>query len=196
MPDQVEPAREEDFDARFAAIVEQFRAEAEQESTLRGETPRDPDSDGSDADAPVAGSSLTDGDAATTPPPRTAINPPPLLRQVPPPRPPPPPPALDVPVWRGATGDASYEEILERLEEEDHFIPPPPRPLPPQEDLHFWGIIIGLTGGTALMLWLAIVRPDVSDWWIALSILLIVGGFVLLVLRDSDDDDRGDGAVV
>ena len=33
-------------------------------------------------------------------------------------------------------------------------------------------------------------------WWIALSILLIVGGFVLLVLRDSDDDDRGDGAVV
>ena len=48
----------------------------------------------------------------------------------------------------------------------------------------------------SLMLWLAILRPDVSDWWIALSILLIVGGFVLLVLRDSDDDDRGDGAVV
>lgn len=195
MPDQVEPAREEDFDARFAAIVEQFRAEAEQESTQRDERPSDPEAEAPDAASSVtdAGSSVTDGDA-TTPPPRTAINPPPLLRQVPPPTP--PLPALDVPVWRGATGDASYDEILERLEEEDHFIPPPPRPLPPQEDLHFWGIIIGLTGGTALMLWLAILRPDVSDWWIALSILLIVGGFVLLVLRDSDDDDRGDGAVV
>ena len=41
-----------------------------------------------------------------------------------------------------------------------------------------------------------IFRPDVSDWWLLAALGLIVGGFVLLVLRqphsrDEDDPDNG-----
>lgn len=163
---------DDDVDARFAEIVEQLRAEG-----------------------PLGAADPTSDIPRTPPGPVIpTVNPPPVLRPITPP--PPPPPALDVPVWRGATSDLDYEDLVAQVEAEDHYEPPPPRPLPPQEDLHFWGIIGGLVGGTVLMLWLVIFRPDVADWWTWLAILLIVGGFVLLVLRDSDDDDRGDGAVV
>lgn len=163
---------DDDVDARFAEIVEQ----------LRGEGPFD------------AGDPPPDVPGTPPGPVIPAVNPPPVLRSITPPAP--PPPALDVPVWRGATSDLDYEDLVAQVEADDHYEPPPPRPLPPQEDLHFWGIIGGLVGGTLLMLWLVIFRPDVADWWTWLAILLIVGGFVLLVLRDSNDDDRGDGAVV
>ena len=112
-----------------------------------------------------------------------------------------PPPSLgSIPVWRGATPppDAGEEEARAgaELDDEDHFEPGPTAPLPPQEDLHFWGIVVGLVAGPLLLLWLVIFRPDVSDWWLLAALGLIVGGFVLLVLRqphsrDEDDPDNG-----
>jgi hypothetical protein len=114
-----------------------------------------------------------------------------------------PPPSLgSIPVWRGAMPppDAGEAEDTvggaEPFDDEDHFEPGPVAPLPPQEDLHFWGIVVGLVAGPLLLLWLVIFRPDVSDWWLLAALGLIVGGFVLLVLRqphsrDEDDPDNG-----
>jgi hypothetical protein len=104
------------------------------------------------------------------------------------------------PVWRGAL--VPIDEALERAElapadaEDAHFEPGPLAPLPPTEDLHFWGIVVGLVAGPLLLLWLVIVRPDVSGWWTVAAVALTVGGFALLVLRqpatrDADDPDNG-----
>lgn len=82
---------------------------------------------------------------------------------------------------------------------EEHFVPGPTAPLPPQEDLHFWAILTGLVGGPLLLLWLVLFRPGVSGWWSLLAVGLSVGGFVLLVLRQPhsrEDDDPDDGARV
>jgi hypothetical protein len=107
------------------------------------------------------------------------------------------------PVWRGAPSGATdepaeVEEQLDRLDDDDdeHFEPGPLAPLPPQEDLQFWGIIVGLVGGPLLLLWLVLFRRDVSDWWTFLALGLTAGGFVLLVMRqphsrDEDDPDNG-----
>ena len=115
-----------------------------------------------------------------------------------------PPPSLGgIPVWRGATpppdageGEGAVEGSELFDDDEDHFEPGPTAPLPPQEDLHFWGIVVGLVAGPLLLLWLVIFRPDVSDWWLLAALGLIVGGFVLLVLRqphsrNEDDPDNG-----
>ncbi|MCI1262384.1 MAG: hypothetical protein LKG20_08950 [Tetrasphaera jenkinsii] len=106
-----------------------------------------------------------------------------------------PPLFNSLPVWRGATGP-TYEEILEQ-EDEEHFIPAPPAPLPPQEDFHFWGALVGLVGGPLLLLWLVLFTPDVARWWTWLALGLCVGGFVLLVLRGPKNHrDDENGAVV
>lgn len=81
--------------------------------------------------------------------------------------------------------------------EEEHFVPQPVT-LPPQEDLHFWGIVVGLAGGPLLLMWLIIVGGGVyASWWLLLAVSLTVGGFTLLVLRQParrDPDDHDDGA--
>ncbi|WP_427385294.1 hypothetical protein [Janibacter sp. G56] len=80
-------------------------------------------------------------------------------------------------------------------EDEEHWAPPAPAPLPPQEDLHFWGALIGLTTGPLLLLWLVIARPEVSGWWTWIALGLTVGGMALVVLRQPperhDDPDHG-----
>jgi hypothetical protein len=113
-----------------------------------------------------------------------------------------------IPVWRGATsgaapgrtdGDAGARDRNDADDEDEHFHPGPTAPLPPQEDLHFWGIVVGLVAGPLLLLWLVIFRPDVSNWWVLASLGLTVMGFVLLVLRQPksrDEDDPDDGARV
>lgn len=105
------------------------------------------------------------------------------------------------PVWRGADAgsppDTAPDEIRDLADDEDeHFEPGPLAPLPPQEDLQFWGIILGLVAGPLMLLWLVLFRRDVSDWWTFLALGLTAGGFVLLVLRqptsrDEDDPDNG-----
>ncbi|QGN57558.1 hypothetical protein [Nostocoides sp. HKS02] len=122
----------------------------------------------------------------------------------PPPAPNPtnPPPTRPFVVWRGAEPDPVADEEPDPLElsddddEDAHFEPGPTAPLPPQEDLQFWGIVVGLVAGPLLLLWLVLFRPDVSSWWTMAALGLTVGGFVLLVLRqpqsrDEDDPDNG-----
>ena len=89
-----------------------------------------------------------------------------------------------------ATDHRSYEPP--ELEDDDHFIPPPTPPLP-AGDLHFWAIVIGLVGGTLLVL-LSAVIPILRIQWAAVGVLLGLVGFVLLVLRlprHRRDDDWG-----
>ncbi len=79
---------------------------------------------------------------------------------------------------------------------EEHFVPEPVV-LPPQEDLHFWGIVVGLVAGPLLLLWVVFVgKGTESSWWLLLAVGLTIGGFALLVLRqpthrDPSDDDNG-----
>jgi hypothetical protein len=116
-----------------------------------------------------------------------------------------PPPVRPFVVWRGAepaapdrnAGDDGSDPLeLDDLDDEEHFEPGPTAPLPPQEDLQFWGIIAGLVAGPLLLLWLVLFRPAVSGWWTLAAVGLTVMGFVLLVLRqpssrDEDDPDNG-----
>jgi hypothetical protein len=116
-----------------------------------------------------------------------------------------PPPTRPFVVWRGAEipevepGDDVPDPVeLQDLADHDdeHFEPGPTAPLPPQEDLQFWGIIVGLVAGPLVLLWLVLFRPDVSDWWTIGALGLTIMGFVLLVLRqphsrDEDDPDNG-----
>jgi hypothetical protein len=116
-----------------------------------------------------------------------------------------PPPTRPFVVWRGAEvpepepGEESPDPVeLRDLSDvdDDHFEPGPTAPLPPQEDLQFWGIIVGLVAGPLVLLWLVLFRPDVSDWWTIGALGLTVMGFVLLVMRqpharDEDDPDNG-----
>jgi hypothetical protein len=120
-----------------------------------------------------------------------------------------PPPNRPFVVWRGAEqpGPAEAEQApdpveLRGLQDEDddeHFEPGPTAPLPPQEDLQFWGIIVGLVAGPLILLWLVLFRPNVSDWWTLGALGLTVMGFVLLVMRqphDRTEDDPDNGARV
>lgn len=78
-------------------------------------------------------------------------------------------------------------------EDDDHFEPGPVE-LPPGEDIGYWGAIVGLVGGPLLMIWIALTGPFYRGWWILGSIVLFLGGFGLLVMRqprqrDPFDDD-------
>lgn len=79
--------------------------------------------------------------------------------------------------------------------DEGHFEPPPVH-LPGEEDLQFWGIVVGLTAGPLLLLWLVFFGESWSRWWLYGAFALTLGGFALLILRqprtrDHDDPDNG-----
>ena len=107
-------------------------------------------------------------------------------------------------VWRGAELPETQpeEEVPDPVElrdlselDDEHFEPGPTAPLPPQEDLQFWGIVVGLVAGPLLLLWQVLFHTG-STWWTLGALGLIVLGFVLLVLRqphsrDADDPDNG-----
>ena len=104
-----------------------------------------------------------------------------------------PPISISIPVWRGASGP-TIDEIIE-AEENEEFVPGPVT-LPPGEDLHYWGAVVGLIGGPLLLLWIYFANPFHRVWWITGGLALMIGGFVLLVLRgpahrDLEDDDSG-----
>jgi hypothetical protein len=171
---------DKDVDAQFADIV----AHWDEVESLPDPEPR--------ADDVAPGEDEATGPGAT----RSAVNPPlePDTAAVN------PPPVRPFVVWRGAEA-ADEEETPPELAEvedvdEEHFVPGPLAPLPPQEDIQFWGIIVGLVAGPLLLLWLVLFRPNVSDWWTFGALALTAGGFVLLVLRqphsrDEDDPDNG-----
>ena len=103
------------------------------------------------------------------------------------------PTILSIPVWRGTTGPSLLDETPE--DEDDAFVPGPVD-LPPSEDLHYWGAVIGLVLGPILVLYVAIAQPFYATWWLLAGLGLCIGGFALLVLRspntrDHEDDDSG-----
>ncbi|MFW5474819.1 hypothetical protein ACOCJ5_16030 [Knoellia sp. CPCC 206450] len=80
-------------------------------------------------------------------------------------------------------------------DEDDHFEPPAVQ-LPPGEDIGYWGAVLGLVGGPLLLLWVVVSEPFYGGWWTLGAILLLFGGFGLLVMRqpkdrDPFDDDNG-----
>ena len=114
------------------------------------------------------------------------------------PEPQPEPPADPVAPPPVADREVPAPGIVEAALEEGHFEPPPVQ-LPGQEDIHFWGIVVGLTLGPILLLWMVFFGSGHSVWWTYAGVAMTLGGFALLVLRlpkDRDDDDHDSGARV
>lgn len=105
-----------------------------------------------------------------------------------------------LPVWRGADGptsDITYTTPVGDAGDDDNAEDFVPRPvsLPPQEDLHFWGIVLSLTVGPLLLIYAVITRPSWSNWWLLAGFGLIFLGFVLLVLRAPTERDESDDGI-
>ena len=112
-----------------------------------------------------------------------------------------PPPGVNV--WRGPTIWRPAEDAFDSGpagalsddgdddDEVDGFEPAPVQ-LPPQEDLHFWGIVIGLVGGGLLLIYVAATGVSRSSWWFLVAVALFVGGFALLILRQPRHRDTSD----
>ena len=101
--------------------------------------------------------------------------------------------------WRVSPPTAGTTPTPPPAEPDDEHYEPPPVTLPPQEDLHFWGAVVGLVGGPLLLLYVALARPFHSDRWFAAGVVLSLVGFGLLVLRQPrhrDPTDGDDGARV
>jgi hypothetical protein len=180
---------DKDVDAQFADIVAHWDdVAALPEDRERGYAAPSPTDETAPA-PPVRADDLPPEQASEAPNegPRAGVNPPPELGFV---------------VWRGASptpraDDDAEDHAADDDDEDAHFHPGPTAPLPPQEDLHFWGIVVGLVAGPLLLLWLVIFRPAVSGWWTLGALGLTVGGFVLLVMRQPptrDENDPDDGA--
>ncbi|WP_156971313.1 hypothetical protein [Knoellia sinensis] len=95
--------------------------------------------------------------------------------------------------WRGPTAEVDEDEA------DDDPSPRGMADLPPPEDIGYWGAVIGMVGGPLLLIWVLIVRPFYQGWWTLGSILLFVGGFALLVMRQPvrrDPEDSDDGSRV
>ena len=180
MNDRPEEMDERDVEERFASIVAGW--DAGFPDSLRADDGRvaGPDGTSGTADASAEATPTRDqppGPAA--PGPVDPVNPSPLD-------------ALPGAAWR-APGPAETAARA-RAEREDEHYEPPAVQLPPHEDLHFWGAVVGLVAGPLLLLWVALVRPEHGTRWFLAALALSLGGFALLVLRqprDRDEDDDG-----
>jgi hypothetical protein len=183
-----------ELDAQFADIVAHWDEDGAEPTpwpaTLAEDRVENPAADPASATADPASASTAGQDvpAAATPP-----------EEKPDPLPAPEPPLV-------LPEEVLPEQVLPELvlpeqwrvhtppeEPEEHFQPPPPEPLP-AGDLQFWGILIGLTGGPLLLLYIILFDRYASGLLLLLAISLTVGGFGLLVARlprqrDDDDDD-------
>lgn len=194
-----------DVDAEFEAIIAGWES-----------APPEPDAPASAGDSPSGtavpapdpapdpvadptkdGAKRPDGGSGGPPAPRDGYDPilgwrvnPPLSR------PAAPSPAPDAPGAPDAAAPTGWRTGPEAPDDDEHFVPEPVS-LPPQEDLHFWGIVAGLVLGPLLLLWVVFVGGGAYEsWWLFLSVVLTLVGFGLLVLRqpsrrDPEDDDNG-----
>jgi hypothetical protein len=175
-----------DVDERFASIVAAWDAPTSQDP-LAAPDEAEPTLVGEDEHSTARES----GDPTALPP---GVNPTPFDLFLP------------ASTWRTAPPAAPNPRDLpatDSSEDEDeddgeHFVPPEVV-LPPQEDLHFWGAVLGMVAGPLLLLYAVIAQPFHSTWWIVGGIAAFLGGFGLLVLRSParrDPDDYDDGARV
>ncbi len=173
---------ERDVDERFASIVAAWDGalpSADDPEVDETPTARDTAPPQDDPDEPAAS---TPAPPATRPP---WVNPP-----------------VDVVVpasaWRAAepTPEPAAEATAEEPDDDEHYDPPAVE-LPPQEDLHFWGAVVGLVAGPLCLLYVALARPFHSTRWFVAGLVLSLAGFALLVLRQPRHrDDSDDGARV
>ncbi|MEO7421017.1 MAG: hypothetical protein ABIU87_01320 [Ornithinibacter sp.] len=207
MGDRAGGMDERDVEERFASIISQWdsplpSADGVQAGRAGPEEDEVADADAADAryvedsgEAGEAGEQSaedTDEDRAIVPqddpaPPRPSwINPSPLTIIVPTTawRAAEPPSADDTDAQRGVSSEEDADD--------EHFEPPAVR-LPPQEDLHFWGAVLGLVAGPLLLLYVAMARPFHSTRWFIASVVLSVAGFALLVLRQPAHRDPTSG---
>ena len=205
MPERPGDMDERDVDARFASIIAQWEGPVPTgDDTAPGSTASDaggarpaaasPAADGSTTDtgtttdgtATDAGDDVTDaGEPAPPASPRSPwVNPSPLDLVVP------------ASAWRAAepTGAqaAADADGDDGPAEESHFEPPEVE-LPPQEDLHFWGAVIGLVAGPLMLLYVVFARPFHSTRWFVASVVISLLGFALLVLRQPTHRDPTSG---
>ncbi|MFL6170671.1 MAG: hypothetical protein ACJ711_13445 [Ornithinibacter sp.] len=198
MPDRPGDMDERDVEARFASIVARWDAPvADPDGVVPGErTPAEPDPTAAVTDggaAPVDDTAEPDAAAPAAPPatPRAPwVNPSPLDVVVP------------ASAWRSpepvdpASEEAvaaATEEAEKALEEDDEHFEPPEVELPPQEDLSFWGAVIGLVAGPLMLLWVVFARPSHSTRWFVASVVVSLLGFGLLILRQPTHRDPTSG---
>ena len=200
MPDRPGDMDERDVDARFASIVARWDGPVpDADDTTADDAPGRPSAD------PALADELTDGDAPAEDTDETAVGEPDAGEPAPPPVTPRSPwvnpSPLDVVVpssaWRAAEPadpetQAAAAEAEKALEEDEHF-EPPEVVLPPQEDLHFWGAVIGLVAGPLMLLWVVFARPSHSTRWFIVSVVVSLLGFGLLVLRQPKHRDPTSG---
>ncbi len=192
MSDRAGGMDERDVDERFASIISQWDsplpvAEGLDAPDAEPEAPGVDDSDDA-GPGPDEAADTTEGPAPREDPPSAADDPQDAADAAPASRPswvnPSP---MDVVVsataWRAAKPSDP---------EDEHFEPPAVR-LPPQEDLHFWGAVIGLVAGPLMLLYVAMARPFHSTRWFIASVLVSVAGFALLVLRQPTHRDPTSG---
>ena len=218
MPDRPGDMDESDVDARFASIVAQWEGpvpDADDEGGRESDREGGVDPASEDGPAPEnrpdavapAGAPVTDGPhdtreqpddqaeptEANTPPvadPAPWVNPSPLDVVVPSSAwrvPEPADPATDQ-----AAADAEAALDAELAHEEPHF-EPPEVVLPPQEDLSFWGAVIGLVAGPLMLLYVVFARPFHSTRWFIAAVVISLAGFGLLVLRQPTHRDPTSG---
>ena len=195
MSDRPGEMDERDVDARFASIVAAW-----QDAPAGTTDPADP-SDPEVADRPARrddreeaadAADESEGEQPDRPaerdPSSTArppwVNPSPLDLVV---------PASSWRVTEPPADPAAAAAASDALDDDEHF-EPPAVDLPPQEDLHFWGAVVGLVAGPLCLVYVAMARPFHSTRWFLAGLALSLLGFALLVLRQPhqrDEDDDG-----
>lgn len=194
MPERPGDMDERDVDARFASIIARWDGPvpaADASSPDDGE----PDADAAPATEPAPGTdaaSTTDASSATevetdaaepaapASPRSPWVNPSPLDLVVP------------ASAWRAAEPADPGAEAAEAALQHDHY-EPPEVVLPPQEDLHFWGAVIGLVAGPLMLLYVVFARPFHSTRWFVAAVVVSLVGFALLVLRQPQHRDPTSG---
>ncbi|NHA67065.1 hypothetical protein [Phycicoccus flavus] len=184
---------ERDVDERFASIV--ARWDVADDATSAPGTPARPDprprpDAPSDAAGPAPREDTPRAEdpeppAAEPPPRRPVVNPSPIT-------------GVHASSWRVVQPpDPDAPPVVAPGPDDDEHFEPPSVQLPPQEDLHFWGAVLGLVAGPLCLVYVAMARPFHSTRWFLAGLALSLVGFALLVLRSpSNRDGDDDGARV
>jgi hypothetical protein len=208
VPDRPGDMDERDVDARFASIVAQWEgsdAVAPAGAPVADDadtTERTDDAvdavDTVDTDEPVT----TDMTDTTDDPDEPAAAAPPAAPSAPWVNPSPLDVVIPASAWRtpeatdpateqaAAEAEATLEAAI--ADEEPHF-EPPEVVLPPQEDLSFWGAVIGLVAGPLMLLYVVFARPFHSTRWFTAAVVVSLLGFALLVMRQPTHRDPTSG---
>jgi hypothetical protein len=206
---------ERDVDARFASIVARWDGPVPDADAPLPDAHADADALDADADADADGRAADDepgaadagpaqqpleGDSATpgTEPEDGAPDEKPVAPRSPWVNPSPLDVVVPASAWRAAeprdpATQAAAEQAEAALTDDDEHFEPPEVVLPPQEDLHFWGAVIGLVAGPLMLLWVVFARPTHSTRWFAVSVVVSLVGFGLLILRQPKHRDPTSG---